>query len=85
MRFIVYVKHYVVTQPEKIDYYGNRIPEGRNYDYDDQFIFSYDMKTLRIEGTSWSKDVIPDEVADTIQAYFKGTNYTIADIVQHLN
>jgi len=84
-KFAVTVKHFRRIAPAK--YIGNTLqePEQIEYDYDDEFIFTYDMKTMRIQGTSWCKDVEPDDVADAIKAYFAGTCYQIANVEQMLN
>lgn len=75
MNLIVTVKHYTLD-PETF---------SPIYDYDQDFIFTYNMKTLGIKGSGWKKDVIPDDVADTIKAYFHGTTYTIANIQKQLD
>lgn len=82
MNLIVSVKHFIKELPAHFQN-GELIPEQIRYDYDEDFIFSYDMKTLSI-GT-WKKDCTPDEVADTIKSYFHGLNYIIADIVRQLD
>lgn len=76
---IVTVKHFV-----RYDIYGNPI-QGIRYDYDEDIVFTYDMKTLKVKNGQWHKECIPDDVADTIASYFKGTNYHIADIVKALD
>jgi hypothetical protein len=82
LRFVAVVKHFV---PATQQVYNPTDSNNIIYDYDDEFIFSYDLHTLRIEGTSWSKEVIPDKVADTIKAYFYGTNYHLANIEKLLD
>jgi hypothetical protein len=47
---------------------------------DTEVSFTYNMKTLGVVGSGWKKDCTPEEVADTIKAYFTGTNYVLADI-----
>ena len=75
MNLIVTVKHFINTEtPGKII-----------YDYDQDFIFTYDMKTLGIQGSAWKKEVKPDDVADTIKSYFHGTNYHLANIQKQLD
>ena len=80
MDLIVTVKHFV-----RYDEYGQPLELGVRYDYDENIIFSYDMKTLKVKNGQWYKDCTPDEVADTIKAYFYGTCYHIADIVKALD
>lgn len=74
MKFLVVVKHFQRVKPAT----HNR-PEEIHYDYEDQFIFSYDG-ILRIQGTSWCKRCSVEEVADVINGYFKGTCYHITEI-----
>ena len=78
MNLIITVKHFV-----RYDIYGNPLKDTVRYDYDEDIIAQYDLKTLKI-GT-WKKDCIPDDVVDTIASYFKGTCYHIADIVKQLD
>ena len=75
MDLIVQTKHFILDPETK----------RKIYDKDEDFIFKYDMKTLRIFGSTWKKDIEPDNVADIIFAYFKGTNYTIANIIKKLD
>ena len=82
MQLIVSVKHFIKQTPNQIKF-GVHIPEQIIYDYDEDFIFSYDMKTLSI-GT-WKKECAPEDVADSIKSYFHGTNYIIADIQKLLD
>lgn len=82
MKLIVSVKHFIKQKPIQFNN-SSCIPEQIIYDYDEDFIFTYDMKTLSIG--AWKKDCVPDEVADTIKSYFHGTNYTIADIQKYLD
>ena len=78
MNLLVSVKHYQVLKPAtKIE------PEQRIYDRDEEYIFTYDMKTLGLRGSAWKKEVKPEDVADTIKAFFTG-NYVIADIQRQL-
>lgn len=76
MNLIATVKHYIID-PEP--------PHRIIYDYDQDFIFTYDMKTLGIQGSAWKKEVKPDDVADTIKSYFHGTNYHLANIQKQLD
>lgn len=79
MNLIVTVKHYQVVKPAtKINI------EERVYDRDEEYIFTYDMHTLGIVGSAWKKEVKPEDVADTIKAFFTG-NYVIADIQKQLD
>jgi len=82
MRFIVTVKHFV-----RYDEEGNILYNSVRYDYDDEFLFGYnkDTQTLAIQGTSWKKKCTPEEIIDVISAYFKGTNYVIANVEKYLD
>ena len=75
MNLIVTVKHFTI-HPETF---------RKFYDYDENFIFTYDMKTLGIKGSAWKKEVKPDDVADVIKSYFHGTNYDLANIQKQLD
>ena len=57
MNLIVQLKHFV-----RYDEYGKILPHNRvRYDYDQNMIFSYDGNILRLQGSSWSKQVKPEE------------------------
>lgn len=86
MNLIAVVKHFIRIKPARYNRYGEiTLPEERMYDYDDEFIFTYDMKTLKLKGSGWSRACVPDDVAETIRNYFNGTNYVLADIVKQLD
>lgn len=80
MNLIVEVKHFV-----RYDSRGKVLPKGQiRYDYDTEFIFTYNNHVLGLQGSSWKKPCEPEEVADVLQAYFHGSNYHLIDVIKQL-
>lgn len=77
MNIIVFLKHFIW---DNSSYHPKKI-----YDHDEQIIFNYENNTLRIKGSSWSKECEIDDVAKIINNYFKSTNYVIIDIQRQLS
>lgn len=85
MKLVAIVKHFTIIPEGYRNTADYLVPEGKMFDYDEEFVFDYDMHTLRLQGSNWSKQATPDIIAETVRDYFKGTNYVLADIYKRLD